>query len=420
MTAAPILQIDDEAMLEAQRQMALDDYGILDTPPEEGFDRLTRLAASLLDAPVALVSLLDGSRQWFKSRVGTEVTETPRAWAFCDHTIRQTGVFVVPDARADARFRDNPLVTGMPHIRFYAGAPLRTPTGEQIGSLCIIDSKPHQGLDERAQAVLRDLAALTVDEMELRRAAQVATDELMARRRSEGRLIAAHRAKNEFMASLAHEWGTPLNAIMGFAEVIEQQSFGRDAIDRYSEYARDIRTAGGHLLSMITEVLDHARIESGKVELALIDVDLREVVESAGRMVRGLAADRQVNLDLHLPQRPVMLTIDVLRIRQVLINLLTNAIKFTPSGGQVEARLEKAAGCAMMLIRDTGCGIPEDEIETVLLPFGRASNATRGIEGTGLGLPISKGFIELHGGRLTLQSRLGRGTEARVVLPTTD
>lgn len=411
------LSIDDEAMLEVQRQLALNDYGVVDTPPEEGFDRLTRLASNLLDTPIALVSLLDGTRQWFKSRVGVDATETPRAWAFCDHAIRQTGVFVVADASLDSRFRDNPLVTGEPKIRFYAGAPLRTPTGEQIGTLCVIDRKPHRGFDDRAQAILRDLAALTVDELELRRASRMAEDELLARRRSEGRLIATHRARTEFLASLAHEFGTPLNAILGFAEVIELQSFGPDAMERYRSYARDIRAAGQHLLSMVTEILDHTRIETGKIDLAPIDADLREVTESAARMVRGLAHERQVSFDLLTGSEPLFLKIDVLRMRQVLINLMTNAIKFTPAGGKVELHLERAADCAVVLVRDTGCGIPPEEIETVLLPFGRASNAGGGIEGTGLGLPISKSFVELHGGSLTLHSNLGRGTEARVTLP---
>lgn len=404
-------------MLEAQRQLALDEYGILDTPAEEGFDRLTRLASSLLGTPVALISLLDHSRQWFKSRVGMQSSETPRAWSFCDHAVRQNGVFVVPDARLDSRFRDNPLVTGEPAIRFYAGAPLRTPTGEQIGTLCIIDHKPHPALDGRAQSILRDLAALTVDEMELRRAARIATDELAARRRSEARLLAAHRERTEFLASLSHELRAPLNAILGFAEIIAEQSFGSEADERYREYARDISAAGGHLLSMVDAVLDHALIETGRIELSKAETDLRQVVEAANRMVRGLAYDRQVTMALAMPSIPVVLTVDSLRVRQALINLLTNAIKFTSAGGHVSVLLEANAARAVVTIRDTGRGIPEDELETVLQPFGRASNATNGVEGTGLGLPLTKQFVELHGGSLTLSSRIGTGTEARVILP---
>ena len=153
---------------EAARLAALRDYRILDTAAEERFDRITRVLARSLGVPIALVSLVDDNRQWFKSRFGLDASETPREQAFCAHAICQSEVMVVEDATRDSRFADNPLVTGAPDIRFYAGAPLMVEGGHKLGTLCAIDRKPRQ-IDEEQKALLTDLAALVVDEMEMRR-----------------------------------------------------------------------------------------------------------------------------------------------------------------------------------------------------------------------------------------------------------
>lgn len=160
---------DATSLAELDRREALDSYQILDTPHEPAFDRIVRLAALLLDVPIALISLIDAERQWFKSRYGLDATETPRALAFCDHAIHGRDVMVVPDAEQDARFCDNPLVTGDPHIRFYAGAPLVTPDGFALGTICAIDRAPRQ-LSSRDAAILAALAEQVMHELEVRAA----------------------------------------------------------------------------------------------------------------------------------------------------------------------------------------------------------------------------------------------------------
>ncbi len=153
MTAAP-LPADEDTRLQALHALM-----VLDTPPEERFDRVVRFAAEQLDMPMALVSLVDGDRQWFKSRIGMALAETGRDIAFCAHAILQPDTFVVEDALQDARFADNPLVTGAPHVRFYAGAPLSAPGGERVGTLCVLDSKP-RSLQKVELAVLEALRTL--------------------------------------------------------------------------------------------------------------------------------------------------------------------------------------------------------------------------------------------------------------------
>lgn len=154
---------------EDERLAALHRYQVLDSPPEAAFDTITRTLSKLLDVPIALVTLLDHDRQWFKSRHGLEeTTETPRDQAFCSHTIMRDEVFIVPDAHDNPKFRNNPLVTGPPYIRFYAGAPLITPDGFRLGSLCAIDRRPRKGLTDDEQDDLVDLADLVVDQIELR------------------------------------------------------------------------------------------------------------------------------------------------------------------------------------------------------------------------------------------------------------
>jgi diguanylate cyclase len=154
---------------ELQRLEALAHYGVLDTPPERAFDRLTALAARLFSVPVALVSLVDSDRQFFKSCFGTDLRQTDRNLSFCSHAILKDEVMVVPDAKRDPRFADNALVTGSPHIRFYAGAPLRTPTGVKLGTLCVIDTAPRPSFGPEQQALLTDLAEVVVEALEHRR-----------------------------------------------------------------------------------------------------------------------------------------------------------------------------------------------------------------------------------------------------------
>lgn len=160
---------DVPAPVEAARLATLQGYGVLDTPNEPEFDAIVREARAALKVPIVLVSLVDENRQWFKARIGLDATETPRCISFCTHALFRSDMLIIPDATQDERFATNPLVTGAPHIRFYAGAPLKAPNGSRIGTLCAIDTRPRTGLTDRQIATMERLAIETIEAMEQRR-----------------------------------------------------------------------------------------------------------------------------------------------------------------------------------------------------------------------------------------------------------
>lgn len=223
--------------------------------------------------------------------------------------------------------------------------------------------------------------------------------------------------RTRFFAGMTHELRTPLTAIMGFSEAIEKQIFGPDRLDKYSEYARDIRVGGEHLLETINHLLDLAKAEAGKFELQESQIDVACVIEECVSLLRRMAENKKIKLshvrDITLP--PYLADGQI--VKQVIINLLSNAIKFTPPGGSVTIQAGvDAADVLFVAVRDTGVGIARDDLKRVFEPFHQgARNNDR--QGTGLGLSLSRVFVELHGGQLRVESVEGRGTTAVVHLP---
>ncbi|MCA3563070.1 MAG: HAMP domain-containing histidine kinase [Methylocystis sp.] len=236
-----------------------------------------------------------------------------------------------------------------------------------------------------------------------------------ARRRAEE----ANLAKSLFLATMSHELRTPLNAILGFSEVMKSELFGPHSIEQYKEYSTDIHSSGEHLLNIINEILDLSRIEAGRYELQEEAVDLAAIAEDCRHMLSMRARAKSINLKTVLESGLPKLWADERAVRQIIINLLGNAIKFTPQGGEVTIKAGwTTQGAQYVAIRDTGPGIPDDELPTVLESFSRGSIAIKTAEqGTGLGLPIVKGLVDIHGGQFQLRSKLREGTEVIVIFP---
>jgi signal transduction histidine kinase len=230
---------------------------------------------------------------------------------------------------------------------------------------------------------------------------------------------AANRAKSEFLANMSHELRTPLNAVIGFSEIIAAEMFGPVGQKRYKDFAGDIVRSGRHLLEVINDILDVAKLQSGKTELRLGRLELREVIAEATRMVKEQAESSGIAMTSSVDPNLPAVDGDATRLRQVLLNLLSNAIKFTPAGGRIVVSAQRTGDCISVSVRDSGIGMAANDIPKAFEPFGQVdSSHARKYGGTGLGLPLSKMFVELHGGGLAIESVLGEGTIVTVSLPT--
>jgi signal transduction histidine kinase len=229
----------------------------------------------------------------------------------------------------------------------------------------------------------------------------------------------ASRAKSEFLANMSHELRTPLNAVIGFSQMIGEEILGPVGRAEYKEYACDIHTSSLHLLQIINDILDVSKIEAGMLTLHGAAVDFATVVESCARLVRTKALTSEITLAIELAEALPTIWADERLLKQIVLNLLSNALKFTPAGGRVTLAASPGSdGGLVFSVRDTGIGIAAEDFAKVFQPFGQVdSSLTRRFEGTGLGLPLTKGLIELHGGTIALESEIGHGTVVTVRLP---
>jgi signal transduction histidine kinase len=311
----------------------------------------------------------------------------------------------VPGAH-ESRLRENLIESG---IRAILAVPM-VREDRLIG--CLVVSRNHPGnFPIEAIELLRTFAtqsALAIQNARLFR-------EIADKSRQ---LEAASRHKSEFLANMSHELRTPLNAIIGFSEVLVDRMFG-ELNEKQDEYLKDIYASGQHLLSLINDILDLSKIEAGRMELELTDFDLPSAIENALILVRERASRRGITLGHSVDERLGMLRGDERKVKQVLLNVLSNALKFTPEGGRIDVRAAPRNGVAEISVADTGVGIASEDQEAVFEEFRQVGTADKKVEGTGLGLALSRKFIELHGGRIWVESQVGKGSTFRFTLPTT-
>ncbi|HWA90904.1 MAG TPA: HAMP domain-containing sensor histidine kinase [Rhizomicrobium sp.] len=241
------------------------------------------------------------------------------------------------------------------------------------------------------------------------------TNDAKALREAKERADAANHAKSEFLANMSHELRTPLNAILGFSDIIRERMFGPEVSERYADYAGDIHNSGAHLLAIINDILDLSKIEAGQTNVRDEELSLQTLFDEVRILV---GACPHADFRVTLPEQPPRLRVDGRKFCQILVNLLSNAFKFTPAGGSIalEARVE--SGALSIVVRDTGIGIAKRDLENVLTPFGQVESAfSRRHHGTGLGLPLAKALAELHGGSLAIDSVVHHGTTVTVRLP---
>jgi two-component system cell cycle sensor histidine kinase PleC len=230
--------------------------------------------------------------------------------------------------------------------------------------------------------------------------------------------IIASRAKSDFLARMSHELRSPLNAILGFSEVIADRVFGAEGVERYQDYARNIHEAGGHLLELINDILDLSKVEAGELHLTLEPIELKELIKGSVLLMTPIAEKRGVQLVVDLGRSPLSLVADRRRLRQMVVNLVSNAIKFTLAGGTVMVTAHQDQGNIVIDVADSGIGMTPEQVKVALQPFGQvATDSPYAQVGTGLGLPIVESLVKLHGGRLDINSTPNVGTTATLTLP---
>jgi signal transduction histidine kinase len=395
---------------DAARVAELREYAILDTPPERAFDDLTALASSIVGAPIALISLVDTDRQWFKSRIGLEGTETPREVSFCAHAILDSGPLVIEDATLDPRFAGNPDVIGGPRVRFYVGTPLETPTGHRIGTLCVIDRKP-RSLSKKDEDALRIVARQVMVQLELRKAG-------VELRRQGERLLAVSRMKDEFVSVVSHELRTPLTAIKGSLQLLVDGDID-DPSDR-DKLQRAALSNSERLIRLVNDILDISKIEAGGLQLRRQPADPRELAATAVRSIAQVAVPARVALRVEAEEPLPSIDVDPDRIVQALVNLISNAVKFSPANAAVVVGIARDGSGLRFDVTDSGPGIPEASMDRLFRKFSQLDNPDgRRVSGTGLGLAISRGIVEQHGGRIAVRSTPGAGSTFTIHLPLT-
>jgi len=404
---------DDEQM----RLQALREYAILDTLPEGAYDDIARIAAHICDTPIALLSLVDKERQWFKSRFGIVVEETSRDIAFCAHAILEPNeLFVVADTADDERFFDNPLVTCDPKIRFYAGAPLVSSSGYALGTLCAIDQKPRE-LDEHQADTLKALARQVEAQLELRLAIRREQDIRRELEYSHACLAKKSSELESVYHNVSHELKTPLTAAREFVSLVHDGVGGELTTAQRKRLGTALECCD-RLTFLLDNWMETVRSETGKLELHKEPTHIDQLVAGMVATYDVLAAKKGIKLELKPNAPSVVADVDAGRIEQTLANLISNAVKFTDPSGLVRARTGTNGDSVFIEVSDNGRGIRASHQKDIFSPFFQAEHSdTSQKQGMGLGLHVCRSIVEEHDGELTLASELGVGSTFTVWLP---
>ena len=377
---------------EAERLEALRSYGILDTPVESSFDDITRIASHVCQTPISVVNLIDQGRQWFKSEIGLGARQTPLDSSICAHAILEHSFLEVPDTTRDPRFDCNPLVTGAPHLRFYAGALLRTPDGLPLGTVCVLDYKPRKLTPEQRE-VLAALARQVMSQMEFRRSLLLA-DRLQ-------------RNISRLMAVAGHDLKQPLQVMV--MAIDRARSKSTDAKDQ--ERLRYAVDAGTRMAEELDRLAETSALDAGLSAPRLRAFAVSEVFDSILNNWRLHAETKGLRLTV-APSSAVVRS-DPRMLRAIVGNLVGNAIKYTDQG-RVLVGCRKHGSWLTIEVLDSGAGIPPEQLGTIFDAFHQINPAS---EGLGLGLSIVRRSAEALGHEIELKSDLARGSHFTVRVP---
>ena len=390
---------------ELKRLEQLKKYQVMGTPRDPAFDRITALVKQFFDVPMVAITFLDENSQFFKSIVGYDLCETPRAIAVCNYTIMSKEAFVVPDTHQNALFKDHFLTINSPYMRFYAGVPLQVEdkSGESfaLGALCLIGTKPHDDLTPQQITILQQFAALVVDALELRLQQSIAQK--------------SNELRASFITNMSHEIRTPMNGIMGTLDLLKQTPLDNEQQD----YVTDITTLSESLLAVVNDMLDLAKIEAGQAQLEKVAVDFLGLCQSVVQNCMILAGEKQIHLQLDYPDLALQyIKTDPNRLKHVLTTLVRNAITFTPAKGEVRLKVGQGNNTNSLLIQviDTGIGINPESQAVIFDAFTQADKFTHRLYGgVGLSLSVCRLLVEKMGGTLSVANRAEVLSEAQML-----
>ena len=435
---------------EVERINKLKKYQVLNNNEEPAFARLTALAKLFFNMPIVTITFMDEETQYLKSVHGLGgICTTTRKVAICNYTVLSDEVFVVPDLTKDSRFSQNPLITELPHLRFYAGAPIimhEDGKTYRLGSLCLMDIQPHHDFTDKDARILAQFAAMAADALQLQDQQRNAKH--------------ANEMKSEFLANMSHEIRTPMNGIIGMVEMLSETKLSAEQ----QEYVDNIKVSNEHLLAIINGILDLSKVESGKMTIDSIPMNLSSLCNEVVSLFAVKARQRGLILDYHYTESlSPYIKGDPVRLKQVMVNLVNNAIKFTREGGRVTIDVkhmqnnpcEDKYNChgstgskdnslaeriendnsvhydtddsgmvhykdmtLCIEVTDTGVGIKPESLEAIFDAYDQANKSTHRLYGgTGLGLSVCKSLVELMGGYIEVDSAVGIGTTFTVLLP---
>lgn len=384
---------------EEERLKNLYSYNILDSLPEKDYDNITRIAAEICNVPIALISLIDDKRQWFKSHHGIGASETPKEYAFCAHAINDTEKpFIIEDSRKDNRFFDNPLVTGDPYVIFYTGVPLKSANNLPLGTLCVIDNKPNS----LSQGQLESLSALSnqvMNLLELRKSKYLLEEAL-------GNLEEKNKDLERFAYVAAHDLKSPLINIASFTELFIERN--KENFDKESLKMLELVINSSHnLMGLVEGLLAYSRSE-------LILKELKTIInlETLNNEIKGFF---NCNDNVKIILNTALDTIEANKtvINQILINLVSNAIKYNDKDIVViNLNISESSTHYRFVVKDNGPGIEKSNHQTIFKIFEKLVSCDKfGREGNGIGLATVKRIVEKAGGVITVNSDLGKGSE---------
>ena len=380
---------------EQERLKALLSYELLDTLPEEAYDTITKLASYICDTPISLVTLLDADRNFLKSRLGIEFSESPRDISFCGHAIlTENPIFIVEDARVDERFQDNPLVKDFKAI-FYAGVPLKTQDGYALGTLCVYDHKPRT-LDKKQQEALLGLAKQVILLFEARK-------KNIELQKSQQETTARNNRLEDFARLIAHDLKSPLSSIEGLVNLLTED-YAEENDEDFTVFMEHLSTSTKSMRSYIDGLLEYYRADN--LLVTKDDASLDTIVSEVKNLHKSSDVTITLNKNIDLKAVPVV------AIEQVISNLIDNGVKYnTSEHPEITLSGTITKDFYSISVADNGVGIPEDKQAHIFEPFKTmGTNDRNGNKGTGMGLATVKKLVEALGGTITLDSTVGKGS----------